>query len=130
MYSLRVHNPTHPKELFRGYKRFCSAFSRPSSQIVFHLGIDFEIMSMRIVICCPHCESKAVARSSQQMSATLREITYQCTDVYCGHTYVANLEIVRTLSPSAKPNAAIDLPVYSRAMRTKNKSSAPSALNL
>ena len=32
-------------------------------------------------------------------------------DVECGHTYIANLEAVRTLSPSAKPNAEIDLPL-------------------
>jgi hypothetical protein len=29
----------------------------------------------------------------------------------CGHTFVANLEAVRTLSPSAMPNPAIALPI-------------------
>ena len=82
-------------------------------------------MTMRIIIACPHCESRAVARNSQQMSLTLREIVYQCTDVYCGHTYVANLEVVRTLSPSAKPNTAINLPVHGRpALRGKSKTVA------
>lgn len=81
-------------------------------------------MSMRIIIACPHCESRAIARSSKLLSLTLREITYQCTDVYCGHTYVANLEIVRTLSPSAKPNTAVDLPVHGRPLQAKRKTSA------
>jgi hypothetical protein len=44
------------------------------------------------------------------MSGTLRELTYVCLNPECGHTYVANLEIVRTLSPSAIPNPAIRIP--------------------
>lgn len=86
-------------------------------------------MSLRIIIACPHCESKAIARSSKLLSITLREITYQCTDVYCGHTYVANLEVVRTLSPSAKPNAAVDLPVQGRSFQAKRKTVATSPPN-
>ncbi|ECV5707818.1 ogr/Delta-like zinc finger family protein [Salmonella enterica subsp. enterica] len=65
---------------------------------------------MRIQIRCPHCDGKAIARSSRELSPTLRQISYQCIDPECGHTYLAHLEIVRTLSPSAKPNAAITLP--------------------
>jgi hypothetical protein len=68
-------------------------------------------MSMRVTIKCPHCHSRAVARSSRELSLTLREIVYMCIDPECGHTYVANLEIVRTLSPSATPNLAVKLPL-------------------
>lgn len=67
--------------------------------------------SMRIVIRCPHCDAGATARSSRQLSKTLREIVYQCVDPECGHTYVANLEAVRTLSPSAKPRTEVRLPI-------------------
>jgi hypothetical protein len=109
---LRTHKLTLPTELIQGYKPFCSALfkaGRPVSLAPTYLPrIGPEIM--RIQICCPHCDSKAVARSSKALSATLREIFYQCVDPECGHTYVANLEIVRTLSPSAKPNSAISLP--------------------
>lgn len=70
-------------------------------------------MSTRITIKCPHCDSRAIARSSREMSPTLREIVYMCVDPECGHTYVANLEIVRTLSPSATPNLAVRLPLSS-----------------
>lgn len=66
---------------------------------------------MKVSIRCPHCNSFAASRSSRQMSVTLREINYQCTNLQCGHTYVANLEVVRTLSPSAMPNHAIRLPI-------------------
>ena len=65
----------------------------------------------RVRINCPHCQAPAKARTSKSLSPIYREITYQCTNVHCGHTYVAGLEIVRTLSPSAIPNAAIDIPL-------------------
>ncbi|MET3234359.1 UNVERIFIED_ORG: hypothetical protein ABIC54_006580 [Burkholderia sp. 1263] len=45
------------------------------------------------------------------MSSTMREIVFVCVDYNCGHTFVAQLEAVRTLSPSAKPNPAIGLPL-------------------
>ncbi|WP_373997288.1 ogr/Delta-like zinc finger family protein [Duganella sp. SG902] len=67
-------------------------------------------MSLRITIRCPHCEARAVARSSQKMSDTMREITYVCTNPLCGHTYVAGLEVLRTLSPSAMPRRGINIP--------------------
>jgi len=73
-------------------------------------------MSLRITICCPHCESKANARTSKALSATLREIVYVCVDPECGHTYVAQLEVVRTLSPSAKPKKDIRLPISPHVM--------------
>lgn len=68
-------------------------------------------MSLRITIRCPHCKARAIARSSRELSATMREIVYACLDPECGHTYVAQLEAVRTLSPSAKPKNDIRLPI-------------------
>lgn len=68
-------------------------------------------MSLRITIRCPHCKARAIARSSRELSATMREIVYVCHDPECGHTYVATLEAVRTLSPSAKPKNDILLPM-------------------
>lgn len=68
-------------------------------------------MSMRITIRCPHCNSRAIARSSRELSATMREIVFMCIDPECGHTYAANLEVVRTLSPSAKPKKEVRLPI-------------------
>ena len=68
-------------------------------------------MSMRITIKCPHCKARAVARTSRELSPTMREIVYACDDPECGHTFVAQLEAVRTLSPSAKPRKNILLPI-------------------
>lgn len=60
---------------------------------------------------CPHCRSRATARTSREMSATMREITYVCKNLECGHVWVAVQEAVRTLSPSAIPNLEIKLPM-------------------
>jgi hypothetical protein len=56
---------------------------------------------------CPHCEKRANVRSSQPMSRTLRELHFQCLDLECGHTWIAMLEAVRTVSPSGKPDPEI-----------------------
>ncbi|CAN7190423.1 ogr/Delta-like zinc finger family protein [Trinickia sp. LjRoot230] len=65
---------------------------------------------MRILNRCPHCRARAIARSSREMSLTFREVTYQCNNPECGHTYVVNMEFARTLSPSATPNLSLSLP--------------------
>ncbi|MFT4432066.1 ogr/Delta-like zinc finger family protein [Caballeronia sp. 15715] len=66
---------------------------------------------MRITLSCPHCRSRVIARTSRELSPTMREITFVCFDHECGHTFVAQLEAVRTLSPSAKPNPLVGLPM-------------------
>jgi C4-type Zn-finger protein len=68
-------------------------------------------MSLRITIRCPHCKAHAVARSSQEKTPTLREITYQCIDPECSYSYVAQLEIVRGLSASGKPSDTVRVPM-------------------
>ncbi len=72
-------------------------------------------MSMRITISCPHCRSRAIAGCSRVLSHTVREITYHCKNAdECGHVYVAQLAIVRTLSPSSAPNPDICIPLSKR----------------
>ncbi|GGY12760.1 transcriptional regulator [Massilia dura] len=66
---------------------------------------------MRFSIDCPHCDTRAIARSSHKLSDTMREITFACPNVECGHTFVANLEAVRTLSPSGMPKNGLNLPL-------------------
>lgn len=68
-------------------------------------------LSTRITIRCPHCDGRAITRSSRELSSTMREIYYLCLDPECGHAFVATLEIVRTLSPSAKPKSEVRLPI-------------------
>lgn len=65
----------------------------------------------RITIKCPVCLGGSTARSSRAMSRTMREITYRCENDDCGHVYVATLEVVRTLVPSAVPNPEVSIPL-------------------
>lgn len=66
---------------------------------------------------CPHCKADSVIRTSWVMTALMRETTYACSNPECGHTFIALTEIVRTLSPSATPDPAINLPLSSHIRR-------------
>lgn len=67
-----------------------------------------------MLIKCPHCKSLARIRTSKELSDLTREVTCQCDNVHCGHTFVAHIEAVRTLSPSATPDPLIDLQLTQR----------------
>jgi hypothetical protein len=43
------------------------------------------------------------------MSGMMMEITYMCKNPGCGHIFVAGLEVLRTLSPSAIPNPSVNI---------------------
>jgi predicted RNA-binding Zn-ribbon protein involved in translation (DUF1610 family) len=66
---------------------------------------------------CPHCGHPAIVRSSEALSALTRRQTYWCTNIECGHTFVAHTEIVYTLSPSATPDPAVHLPLSKHVRR-------------
>ncbi|KGH12134.1 transcriptional regulator [Comamonas thiooxydans] len=51
------------------------------------------------------------------MTKLMSERTYQCTNPECGHTFIALVEIVRTLSPSATPDPSINIPLSSHVRR-------------
>ena len=76
---------------------------------------------------CPHCKHKTIIRTSRELTSTLREVTYMCSNALCGHTYIALLEIIRTLSPSAMPDPSISIPqsLYARHVRVKALSENP-----
>lgn len=64
----------------------------------------------RLRIRCPHCGAQANCRKSEMLSPLLKELTFICTNfTECGHVFVANLEVVRTLSLSAVPNPDIHI---------------------
>lgn len=69
---------------------------------------------MRILNRCPHCLTRAIARTTRDLSLTLREVTFMCSKPECGHTYIVNMEFSRTLSPSAEPNLSLNLPLSPR----------------
>ena len=82
---------------------------------------------------CPHCNHMAKARSSEALTPLCREIRYQCTnihgDAFCGHTFVAVIEIRRTIVQSASPNPRIKLPISPPRGPMPPRSPAPSAAN-
>lgn len=67
-------------------------------------------MATRMMFLCPHCKGKTKTRTSRGLSPTLRELIYQCEDPECSYSFVVQAEAVRTLSPSGKPDPAINLP--------------------
>lgn len=68
-------------------------------------------MSRVITMRCPHCRSRATARTSSELSPLFREITFTCRNHECGHVFVAGLEVLRTLSPSAIPDPGVRIPL-------------------
>jgi hypothetical protein len=79
----------------------------------------------RNTISCPHCHGRVRTQTSRQLSTLVREIYYECVDVDCGHRFVAQLGIVRTLVPSLKPSKDVTLPIVER--RPHNDIIVPSA---
>lgn len=71
-------------------------------------------MAKIIGMSCPHCGSRAQVRTSVEQTPTMRQVYFLCTNLACGHSWVAVLEATRTISPSGIPNPAIDLPVMER----------------
>jgi len=61
-------------------------------------------------IACPHCKSRSIARGSVELDLLTRELRFMCDNADCGHTFVAQLAIYRTVRPSMIPNPAVVLP--------------------
>lgn len=68
----------------------------------------------RNTITCPHCDGRVRTQTSRRLSTLVREIYFECIDVDCGHRFVAQLGIVRTLVPSLKPRTDVRLPIVDR----------------
>ncbi len=83
----------------------------------------------RLSIDCPHCGQKARTRSSRAVGPTYKQLNMQCSNLECGHTFAAALEILYTIAPSARPNPEINLrmaPPRSKALPTPaNDDGAP-----
>ncbi|AIS94223.1 MULTISPECIES: ogr/Delta-like zinc finger family protein [pseudomallei group] len=58
---------------------------------------------------CPCCGGEIEARHTEGMSATLRRLYFVCDD--CGFRTPAGLEILFSLSPSARPRPGVALEV-------------------
>ncbi|WP_197484004.1 ogr/Delta-like zinc finger family protein [Comamonas thiooxydans] len=65
----------------------------------------------RLMFNCPHCGAKSHSRTSRFVTDLVRDVVFVCTDIECGHTFMAQLAAVRTISPSSKPREGIFLPM-------------------
>lgn len=61
-------------------------------------------------IACPHCQSRSIVRNSCTVTDTVRELRMTCANIDCGHVFVAQLSVIRTLRPSEQPNPAVRIP--------------------
>jgi|GEM_PF-1623987 hypothetical protein len=59
---------------------------------------------------CPHCRSRAFVVKTNKLTQTYREVTYRCSSIECGCVFVAGIEAVRIIRPSACPDPSITLP--------------------
>lgn len=60
---------------------------------------------------CPHCGAFGNVRTSETMSPTVTWMYIQCTDLECGHAWRVDAEASVTLSPSARPNVSVYIPL-------------------
>lgn len=74
-------------------------------------------MSRTVAFLCPHCESRALIRSSEQVSETVREARMRCDNDDCGFSFVAQISVIRTIQPSLKPKAGIVVPLGNQNLR-------------
>lgn len=52
-------------------------------------------------ITCDRCQGKARINTTRKITPRLSKLYCACTNVDCGHTFVAHLEFGHTISPSA-----------------------------
>ena len=60
---------------------------------------------------CPHCACFAAIRSSKRITALYSEVRFECSNLDCGHVWIASLGVLHTLYPSDMPNPDVQIPV-------------------
>lgn len=81
-----------------------------AAEIPADAGVD-DAISRFAPMYCPHCNMRARARTSKQITGHHREIYYQCVHLFCGHTFRATLAYDYGIVPSNIPNPKVDLPL-------------------
>jgi hypothetical protein len=76
---------------------------------------------------CPHCDGPARVRQSRDAGRTFRELLYACQDVTCGFTFRCELVATHTISPSARPDPDVKLPLWRPAASNDNAPSVAAA---
>jgi len=65
---------------------------------------------------CPVCKESGTARTTEEISRTLRRLYYRCSNILCGHTWTAHLSFEGTLSPSRFGMPRVPLPMLDLAL--------------
>ena len=94
---------------------------RPRTGAVSYTGKE-KVSAPRFI--CPHCKAYAVSVKSRLMGALMKETTYRCTNLACGHIFVCTVEVSRTLSPSGMPDPEVNIP-FSQHIRQLHKPATP-----
>lgn len=68
-------------------------------------------------IACPVCNTKAMVRTSLQITETMREIRLVCTDDDCDCSFVAQVMVSHIVRPSKKQNPRVLLPIGNQNLR-------------
>nr|WP_179220704.1 ogr/Delta-like zinc finger family protein [Sphingomonas laterariae] len=62
------------------------------------------------MIPCPHCHGPGSVRTSEQITPLAREARIVCETEECGHIFVVQIEILRTIAPSLTPDPNVTIP--------------------
>lgn len=89
--------------------------AKPERQRTSHQGRKLRYEGTRFP--CAHCKASSEIRTSRMVSDTMRESIYQCTNVECGHTFIVDAEVSRTLCPSATPDPTVNIPISTHVRR-------------
>lgn len=69
-----------------------------------------KLRAKQLMVRCPHCDERATIRTSEQLLPTQREMRAVCENEECGHAFVIDMTVVRTVVPSRIPNPDVHLP--------------------
>ncbi|SDG21941.1 Ogr/Delta-like zinc finger [Onishia taeanensis] len=76
-------------------------------------------------ITCPHCDERAMTRTSKRPSPVFYEVYAQCCNPACGWGGKLLVEFATTTSPSRLPNHNINIPVEPDSRRVLLEQLAP-----
>lgn len=70
---------------------------------------------------CPHCSTPGTVRTSRQITPVYKQFYIDCRNQLCGHSWLAELSVIHSITPSAMPNPDIRLkmgPTIAQIIRT------------
>ncbi|WP_444988760.1 ogr/Delta-like zinc finger family protein [Halomonas mongoliensis] len=81
----------------------------------------------RNAMTCPHCKGPARVRDSRRVSELCREGIVECQVAECGWRGTFSTGYVHTLTPSARPDPAVNLPLSPSAREALAEALSPPA---